>query len=98
MKKFAAIALALVLIVSLAACRRGATDNTEPTVTTAPTTTPTTRPTTESTTMPTIDPTINTNIPDPDVDTSMPDITDDFTTGTNDNANEYNRNRMIGAK
>ena len=94
MKRIGIIALVLILALSMAACRRGSTDNTEPSVTTQPTTTPTTAPTTQPTTMPTIipeiDPTIDTNIPDPDVDTSMPDISEDFTGENGNNARGRN--------
>lgn len=80
MKKFGVFAIALVLIASLAACRRGnGGETTVPTTTspTAATQTPTTQPSTAPTILPGIDPTLDTNIPDPSVDTSMPDMTDD---------------------
>lgn len=80
MKSISLIAIVLVLVASLSACRRGNnTETTAPTETTRPTATtqtPTTQPTTEPTILPTIDPTLDTNIPDPSVDTSMPDATD----------------------
>lgn len=79
MKKSAIIALALLLCLSLAACRMSNNDET-----TAPTTAPTTVPTTAPTTVPTIpaiDPTIDTNIPDPEVDpnSTTPTIMDEGT-------------------
>ena len=81
MRKFSVLTIALVLIIALAACRRG--NNNETTPSTAPSTrpttatqAPTTRPSTAPTILPTIDPTLDTNIPDPSVDTSMPDMTD----------------------
>lgn len=76
MKKFAIIALALVMTLCLAAC--GRRNNNE---TSAPTTTASTT----DTIIPNMDPTIATNIPDPSVDTSMPMFTDgtEDTTGTN---------------
>ena len=68
MKRFAFFMSIASLLCVLTACGRK-----EPT----PTTTPTTKPpvTTEATkaTMPQVDPTMGTNIPDPSVDTSMPD-------------------------
>ena len=75
MKKLFAIALALVIIGSLAACGCQAQEPTRPTTvpTTIPTTVPvTTAPTTipTETTTPMMDPTTATNIPDPEVDTN----------------------------
>lgn len=86
MKKICIGILALTLLISLAGCRSsnadettGAADTSRPA--SAPTTEPTTRPTeattqpTQATTiLPTMDATIDTNIPDPDVDTSMPEM------------------------
>lgn len=66
MKRFSIIALVLVLAISLAAC--GRRNNNE-----------TSAPSTDVTILPDINPTIDTNIPDPDVNTSMPMYTD----GTN---------------
>ena len=85
MKKICIFALALLLSVSFAGCGRNNADETQPSTdatTTAPTTAPTTRPTTQPTTtpitvptiFPTIEPTIETNIPDPDINTEMPDM------------------------
>ena len=70
MKKFTMLALVLVLTLSMAACRRK-DDNNE--TTTRETSTEATQGTTM---MPEIEPTLETNIPDPEVDTSMPDMTD----------------------
>ncbi|MBO5836541.1 MAG: hypothetical protein J6Q92_01460 [Oscillospiraceae bacterium] len=67
MKKISIIALMLVATLSLAACGRRDEPDTTPT---------TTAPTTEMTIFPSTDPIIETNIPDPSVDTSMPDMTD----------------------
>ena len=83
MKKSAIIAIALLLCLSLAACRMSNNDETTA-PTTAPTTIPTTAPTTVPTVptvIPTIDPTIDTNIPDPEVDpnSTTPTIIDDDT-------------------
>lgn len=81
MKKLALTVLALLIAVSLAACRSGMADET-----TAPTGNTTTKPATQpSTTMPTIlpDPTIGTNIPDPSVNenSTMPGNGTDATGG-----------------
>ena len=70
MKKFSLITLAIIVLVSLTACGR---KNNTPS-TTAGTTAGTTAPATTATIIPT-DP-MTTNIPDPSVDTSMPDMTD----------------------
>ena len=74
MKQIIAIALTLVLIVGLCACgRRNKSPETMPSTVT--TTVPvTTEPVV--TTRPTTNPTIATNIPDPSVDTSIPEMTD----------------------
>lgn len=89
MKKFSIIALALVLTLSLAACGKKNNETTTPT---------TTQPSTDMTVFPDIDPTFETNIPDPNVDTSMPMYTDgtnstDSTdnTDTTDSANSRSR-------
>ncbi len=84
MKKLRIFMLIFVLCLSLVACRRG--NNNE---TTGTTTEATNSSTTETTLLPQIDPTLDTNIPDPDVDTSMPDGTDIFdeTQNTTDNQN-----------
>ena len=77
MKQLFAIALALVLVIGLRACGRNREEpTTAPTVQT--TTTPTTAATVPTTreTEPILDPTMQTNIPDPSVDTSMPDMTE----------------------
>lgn len=68
MKKISMIVLALVMAFSLVAC--GRRNNNE---TSAPSTTASDR---NPTIIPDMDPTITTNIPDPDVDTSMPMYTD----------------------
>ena len=75
MKKFGIIALVLILVFSLAACRMGRQEE-ETTVPTDPVTTvPETRPTEPPTTVP--DPTLGTNIPDEDVDDDhMGDLTE----------------------
>ena len=97
MKQFFAIALALVLTIGLCACGRRPAETMPTTLpTTVPTTTAATAPATH-TTLPSMDTTLETNIPDPSVDTSMPDATDilptdnettsatDHTTGTETN-------------
>ena len=73
MKKSFALLMAVCMLISLCACGRKKPAETTPT--TVPTTTATTAPTTHAT-MPTTDPTLETNIPDPSVDTSMPDMTE----------------------
>ena len=77
MRKFTTWVLVLVLALSLTACGRRNEKPTEtaPSVTQAPT---------DEATLPTIDPTMGTNIPDPEVDTSMPDLMDP--TGESGNA------------
>ena len=87
MKKLSMIALVLVLTLALAAC--GRRNNNE---TTAPTTT---EPSTDMTIIPDIDPTIETNIPDPNVDTSMPMYTDgtDSTDATDATGSTSGRSR-----
>lgn len=79
MKKFGMIAMALILTLSLCACRRrDPSETTTPTTTqptTAPTTAPATAPTTEPTVMPDL-PDMDTNIPDPTVDSNSTDETD----------------------
>ena len=70
MKKIIAFVIVLIVCCALVACGRG---NDTP-ATTAPATRPTTAPTTAPTTLPTTAatmPTLETNIPDPEVDTSM---------------------------
>ena len=75
MKKFSMAILALTVMLTLAAC--GCQNSNKPTNTTNMT------PDTSMTILPDMDNTIGTNIPDPDVDTSMPiytegtDATDD---------------------
>ena len=69
MKKIAIFFLTLGLAATLAACGRRDNANTTPS-TTAPTRA-TTTPTTEATILPTLE----TNIPDPNADSSMPDMT-----------------------
>ena len=74
MKKFGLFVLSFVLVLSLAACGCQRSD-VKPTETMPPTTPPT-QPSTVPTTMPTIpemDPTLETNIPDPDINTTIPD-------------------------
>ena len=81
MKKISIIALMLIVTLSLAACGRRNDKETTPT---------TTAPTTQATIFPSTDPIIETNIPDPSVDTSMPDISDmmDDTNSTNNTTTE----------
>ena len=69
MKKIITFVILLIVCCALVACGR---KNNTP-ATTAPTTRPTTAPTTTPTTLPTTAtmPTLETNIPDPEVDTSM---------------------------
>ena len=67
MKKGIIFAVLLVMTVSLSACGRGNSNATSA---------PTIKPTTDMTILPDTMPTIGTNIPDPDVDTSMPMYTD----------------------
>ena len=67
MKKFCIFALVLLMAFSLAAC--GRRNNTTPTTTA-------TTPSTDMNILPDMDPTLDTNIPDPNVDTSMPMYTD----------------------
>ncbi|MBQ6839457.1 MAG: hypothetical protein IJO45_02055 [Oscillospiraceae bacterium] len=69
MRKFTIFALVLVLAFALTACGRRNDTPTEavPPATQAPT---------QQSTMPTIDPTMGTNIPDPEVDSTMPDLMD----------------------
>ena len=70
MKKTLVLLLALGLAATLAACGRRKNENT------TPNTTMPTRATTAPTTEVTILPTLETNIPDPDVNSTMPDMTD----------------------
>ncbi len=87
MKRFTIIALTLALVLTMAACRRKEKDN--ETTATKETTTEATQ---ESTMMPDIEPTLETNIPDPEVDTSMPDMTDMIDgTENSTNGNENNK-------
>ena len=97
MKKSFALLMAVCMVFTLCACGRNRPAETN--LTTAPTTAPaTTAPTTHAT-MPTVDPTMETNIPDPSVDTSMPDVTEFMPTDgtetetTEDNAGMTNRAR-----
>ena len=69
MTKFTVFALVMVLIFTFTACGKK-TDTPKATAPVA------TQPETEDMTIPTIDPTMGTNIPDPEVDSSMPDMTD----------------------
>lgn len=93
MKKFCIATLAIILTFALTACGRR---NTAPAQTVPATQTPVTEPM-----IPTIDPTMGTNIPDPDVDTTMPDLTEPSeqtresngaTTGIGENDNNSQRN------
>ena len=95
MKKTGIIALVLILVLSLAACRMGNQEE-ETTVPTDPVTTvPETRPTEPPTTVP--DPTLDTNIPDENVDDDhMGDLTDG---GNNTEETEPDlRRRMVPRK
>ena len=76
MKKFSIVALLLALVVSLAACGCMKTPETSNTTDM--------QPSTNMTILPHMDTTIGPNIPDPDVDTSMPIYTEgtDTTGGT----------------
>lgn len=94
MKKFGVLFLCLILVLSFAACgRRNKNQETQPTVnTTVPTTMPETMPM-----IPEMDPTLGTNIPDPNVDSTMPGMDngmDGFdgadSTGTTDGENSQN--------
>lgn len=89
MKKSFALLMAICMVISLCACGRNKPAETMPTTT--PTTVPaTTAPTTHAT-MPSVDPTMETNIPDPSVDTSMPDVTEFMPTdGTETETTEGN--------
>ncbi len=74
MKTFFAITMALVLTLSLAGCtKKDDSQNTSAPSTSA--SQPSTQPSTQATT-PSMDPTMGTNIPDPSVDTSMPEASD----------------------
>ncbi len=74
MKKFSIVILVLTVVLSLAAC--GCQNSNNATNTTG------TQADTNMTILPDMDNTLGTNIPDPDVDTSMPIYTDG--TGTTD--------------
>lgn len=77
MKRTGIIMIAVVLALSLCACRRK--DTTKPTPT-APTQATPTQPATTPTILPEMDPTLDTNIPDPNVDpTTDTVIADDET-------------------
>lgn len=90
MKKIGTLLLALLVVMSFAACTRGNNMETTPTTesTAAPTTTtPTTAPTTMPATLPVTLPTMETNIPDPDTNEGLEDsetqnTTEGDTTGT----------------
>lgn len=69
MKRFVVMSMILLLSVSFCAC--GKNKNPAPSTTT---------PTTQTSEMPTILPDMDTNIPDPSVDTSMTNFTEDMTT------------------
>ena len=84
MKKFCIATLAIIMVFALTACgrRKPATTQTVP-ATQAPATEPM---------LPTIDPTMGTNIPDPEVDTSMPDLTEPMNeTGGTDSTGSANK-------
>ena len=94
MKKIAIFILCALTALSICACGRNDTEQTQAT---------TTVPNTENDIIPDIvpgitDPTMETNIPDPNVDTSMPDMTDGA--GTTDATNSTNgaksRSGMFG--
>lgn len=86
MKKLTIITLALALALTLAACRRKENGNE-----TTATKEPATETTQETTMLPDIDPTLETNIPDPEVDTSMPDMTDMMDGAENETNNDQNK-------
>ena len=90
MKKFLVIATIIALALSVAGCRRNMAEDTRPSTTAPVTVAPTTEPTTMPSIIPSIDPTLETNIPDPDVDTSMPE---DFMTENTLDTQENNRSR-----
>ena len=99
MKKLFTIACALVITFSLAACGCQAKETTP--VTTVPTTVPattapTSAPTTVPTTTPPMDPSMETNIPDPDVDTSMPDMTDATAGSSDESYQDHTENSVTG--
>lgn len=71
MKKFASLLLGAALVLSLCACGCSTMDS-QTTPTTAPTTATTTQPTT-STTKPSTTPTTDTMLPDPTMDSLLPD-------------------------
>lgn len=81
MKNFGIILTVIVLTLSLCACGRRDDTPTE--------TTPATAEPTAAATIPTIDPTMGTNIPDPSVDSTMPDMIDpsENTSGNENSAN-----------
>ena len=83
MKKFGIVAIAFLLGVSLTACGGNNNDGTNNSSSTTP----------SSTTgiLPETNPTTGTNIPDPDVDTSMPTYTDG-TNGTDSTEDSNTRN------
>ena len=88
MKKITITALALVMTLTLAACGRRNNN-----VTSAPTT----KATENNTIIPDMNPTIDTNIPDPNVDTSMPMYTNGTEDTTGTNSMESARRNMNGA-
>ena len=105
MKKFSFIVLMLMLVMTFAACRSKKPNETTIPTTSMPTqatTAPTTMPTTAPTTRPTTEPTIETNIPDPNVDTSMPDGNDsnplNGTDATDNSAGNESRSRNSHAR
>lgn len=89
MKKITTIALAIIMAASLAAC--GRRNNNE---TSAPTTNATDY---NTTIIPDMDATIGTNIPDPNVDTSMPMYTNGTEDTTGTNGTESTHRNMNGA-
>lgn len=94
MKKFTIFALVIVLTFALTAC--GRRDDTPTQTTPQATNTPT-----DQATMPTIDPTMGTNIPDPEVDTGMPDMMDpsqdtQLPTGGNSNGDQNGSGSSAG--
>ena len=94
MKKLCSIALAAILMLSLAACGRNKTEDTVPT-----TTLPTTVPTTERSILPEMDPTMDTNVPDADVEGAVPDGNDgmDMMPDGGENKNDHtNGNNTTG--
>lgn len=89
MKKIGIILTVIVLTLSLCACGRRDDTPTE--------TTPATAAPTAAATIPTIDPTMGTNIPDPSVDSSMPDMMDPSGNNATDGNGQSGTNAKQGS-